>query len=341
MFGSLPEPIPNGKEIHGVTDNCESAVGALTACSKIRCMNEQQMTFVTTGRHPSKVMDELQPGGQFVLNRTPWRDKEARSCAITRIYNEGEKVFIVVKYRPRGFLNFVGNTLYDGWSAKLLNRAKDGTLLDGAGRPLPEKTPGVHLEFEMYQDVDFNGLDLGELVQEVEIPGPKKVRREDFIKEIEGEMQQGCGDVVMGTSSSFVASHRHRPFTKLCLSSAPSGESFDRFGTQIINLDRATPYLDQVLVDRFTHLLSSYIEGRISLKTLGTSVAVFIDLNDAIVDVRPAEAGLDTDFDAARTILPTGFLDLMARFISSTYLLDVSVVEEAGEFGLILRHVSL
>src|SRR5205814_1801612 len=77
---------------------------------------------------------------------------EPRSAAITRFkprpHTAGSDDLIVfdidVEDRPKGSISFTGGTKYDGWTAMMLDRTKDGTLLDGHGKPLPEGQPPVY-----------------------------------------------------------------------------------------------------------------------------------------------------------------------------------------------------
>ena len=100
-----------------------------------------------------EAFDRFFPKGQYVLNRTEWRGKEARSCAITHLggisssMTEGEKGTAVlldleVTCRPKGWITYTSNTRYDGWTAMMLDRKQDGTLLDGHGNPLHRNFKG-------------------------------------------------------------------------------------------------------------------------------------------------------------------------------------------------------
>src|SRR5688572_3554244 len=76
----------------------------------------------------------LLPGGRKALNKTEWRGHEPRSCAATSISTRPHAVGdpgptiadIEVTYRPKGFISYAGNTKYDGWTAMVINRSKDG-----------------------------------------------------------------------------------------------------------------------------------------------------------------------------------------------------------------------
>ena len=57
---------------------------------------------------------------------------------------------VEVSYRPKGCITFTGGTKYDGWTAVVLNRAPDGTLLDDQGNPLPEGHPFENVRPSLY-----------------------------------------------------------------------------------------------------------------------------------------------------------------------------------------------
>src|SRR4051794_39625256 len=100
----------------------------------------------TVGRrllhNPITVMSRFHPQGKRVLNRTECRGKEPRSCGVVNIQGRAHTVGshepfvfdIEVGYRPKGCITYTGGTKYDGWTALVLDRAQDGTLLDGQGK---------------------------------------------------------------------------------------------------------------------------------------------------------------------------------------------------------------
>ncbi|HWE93076.1 MAG TPA: hypothetical protein VG269_03815 [Tepidisphaeraceae bacterium] len=114
-------------------------------------MNEKKLHFVVKMMNPMNDMDQFHPNGQFVVNRTEWRGKEPRSCVVTgvkvRPYTAKDSpphlADVEVTYRPNGCITYTGDTRYDGWTCTPLDRATDGTLLDGAGQPLPPGKPAV------------------------------------------------------------------------------------------------------------------------------------------------------------------------------------------------------
>jgi hypothetical protein len=213
----------------------------------------------------------------------------------------------------------------------LLDRAKDGTLLDGNGNPLPEGAPPVHLPYEVYEDVDFNQIDFGEFVDEVEVLGIKHVQFDDVMRQFQASRRFSAS-----VRSTFIAPRRHRPYAKIVLSDAPSTIETDGFGTRIININKSTPRLEQVLMDHLGELVSGFIEGRLSLKTIGTDDLVMVELSDAIVDCTPNEEGKQSDFDCLGHYVSGVFFEELAKRLMSTYEVDVSIVE-GKETGLLLR----
>ena len=144
------------------------------------------LRFVLEAVNPMEVFARFRPDGRFVLNRTTWRGKEPRSCAVTSIHSRplpfggggpAHLFDLAVTYRPKGTITFTGVTRYDGWTAMMLDRAQDGTLLDGKGGQLPPDQPPVYLPFEMYPDAEFNELDFGEFQGEFEVEGINSTAR--------------------------------------------------------------------------------------------------------------------------------------------------------------------
>jgi hypothetical protein len=284
------------------------------------------------------MISRFHPNGKTLLNRTEWRGKEPRSCAVTKVEsrphvagNTESLVFeIEVSYRPKGFITYLGDTRYDGWTAMLLNRDQDGTLLDDGGNPLSEGEPPIHVPYEVCEDVDFNDIDFGEFLREYEVQGIKYVQFDNVMREL---MESGSVN-----TSTFMAPRRQRPYMKIVLSNAPSGTGSDGFGTRIININRSTPRLEQVLMDHLAELVSAFIEGRCSLKTISTHDFVFIELSDALVDCTPNETGKESRFDCLSDYVSGTFFEELAKRLMATYELDVNVVEGKNT-GLLLRRV--
>src|SRR5687768_8701331 len=121
-------------------------------------MTESTLRFRLKSNDFQSVFQRLHPNGQMVLNRTEWMGKEPRSCGVTNMVGEEGVIDIEVSYRPKGSITFTGTTKYDGWTALMLDRMQDGTLLDGKGKPLPDGERPVYREHEIYCDIDFNEI---------------------------------------------------------------------------------------------------------------------------------------------------------------------------------------
>lgn len=289
------------------------------------------------------IMSRFHPQGKRVLNRTEWRGKEPRSCAVTTVKcrphfagSEEPPVFDVeVAYRPKGTITYVGGTKYDGWTALMLDRMRDGTLLDGHGKPLPNGQPPVYLPFEVYDDVDFNEIDFGEYVGEFEIEGIRHFSVEHVMAQLRDSKRFSCS-----IKSTFIAARRHRPLVKIVLSNAPSATGSDGFGTRIININNLTPHLQRVLLDELTELVSGFIEGRYSIKNISTDDFVFAELDDVLVDCTPNEEGKESRFNCLSEYLPDTFLEDLAKRLIATYEVDVGIVD-GPKGGLLLRRVDV
>ena len=238
---------------------------------------------------------------------------------------------IEVSYRPKGCITYVGDTQYDGWTAMILDRALDGTLLDGKGNPLPDGRPPVYLAKEVYPDIDFNELDFGEFVDETELPGVKRTTAGEIWEQMEG------GGFSSSINSTFVASRRNRPNVKIILSNAPSQAGYGP-GTRIININNDTPHLEQVLMERLSELMGDFMEGRASIVCTSNNDMVFVQLSDSLVECTPNEHGLDSWFDVLRTYVPFDFLEQLAKRLMATYWVDVTVVD-GRDGGLLLKRL--
>ena len=288
--------------------------------------------------NPMDMMARFHPQGKTVLNRTEWRGKEPRSCGVTKVSSgpyaagtKGPQVWDVeVAYRPKGCITFVGKTKYDGWTAMMLDRQKDGTLLDGHGKPLPEGQPPVYLGFEVHDDVEFNEIDFGEFLGEFEVDGVKHLSFEDAMRQVETSHRINM--------TTFMAPRRHRPLVKIILSNSPSGTATDGFGTRLVNVSNMTPHLQRVLLDELTEVVSGFVEGRYSMKSLVTDDFVFAEVSDVLVDCTPNEEGKDSRFNCLHEYVPESFLEDLAKQLMATYEVDVSVVD-GKKGGLLLRNV--
>ena len=288
--------------------------------------------------NPLKVMSGFFPQGKTVLNRTEWQGKEPRSCGITNVKmrqhsagsNEPMIFDIEVTYRPKGCVTFVGQTKYDGWTALIIDRKNDGTLLDGHGQPLAPDLPPVYLPFEVHGDVEFNEIDFGEFVGEFEIDTVSHLNYDDVISQI-----QTSPPVRISIQSTFIAPRRRRPLVKIVISDTPSGVATDGFGTRIVNVNAYTPHLGLVLLDELMDLVSGFVEGRYSIKNISNDKVVYVELSDVIVDCTSAAEGDETRFNCLSKYLPDLNFDELAKRLMATYELQVSVVDGAKP-GLLL-----
>jgi hypothetical protein len=273
------------------------------------------------------IFQRFMPSGQTVLNRTEWRGKEPRSCAVTSINtpprstgSAGPTVIqIEVTYRPKGYISYTGYTRYDGWTATVLDRTSD---------------PPTYVSREVYEDVEFNNLDFGQFVGELDVEGVKHVTADAVMKEVMGSGSLSVG--ITGSLISFIAPHRSRPQKKIILSGNPTGEFVDGFGTHILNINNSTPNLELVLMDTLTQLMCEFIEGKASIKTLGNDDIAFVELSDSLVDCAPNEDGLDSLFDILHLQTPADFLEELAKRLMSVYLVEAAVVD-GEKSGLVLR----
>lgn len=292
-----------------------------------------------TTEHPLRIMDRFHPQGKPVLNRTEWRGKEPRSCSITKVRSSSHAVGdkeaaafdVEVSYRPKGCITFVGNTKYDGWTAMVLDRAQDGTLLDGHGKPLPADQPPVYLPYEVYDAIDFNEMEFGEFVGEFDGGSVKHVKWDEVMRQIEQTHQFSAG-----IKSTFMAPRRDRPTVKIALSNAPSGTLRDGWGTKIVRVSNSTPHLPQVLLDHLTEIVSGFIEGRYSINCIANGEIVLAVLTDSLVDCTPNEEGQESRFNCLGEYMPPDFLDELAQRVAAMYEVEVEVVE-GEKAGLLFR----
>jgi hypothetical protein len=187
---------------------------------------------------------------------------------------------------------------------------------------------------EVYGDPEFNDLDFGTLVEEVQLEEVKSTTVDAVMAEI-----RSSGSFTGSVKGSFVAPHRSRPLTKIALSNDPTGESSDQFGTRILDINLSTPHLEQVLLDTLEGLMREFIEGKASIKNIGNAEMTFVNLSDSLVDCEPNEIGLDSWFDVLHYYTPLGFLENLAKLLMAVYEIDVSVIPGKGG-GLVLRRES-
>jgi hypothetical protein len=276
------------------------------------------------GTTPFGVIDRFQPGGRYALNRTEWRGKEPRSCAVTnwhgamRYFGDKQQMAwdLEVSYRPKGFISYVANTRYDGWTAMLLNRETD---------------PPAYVPREVYGDIEFNDIDFGEFVSETDVEQVKHTTAES----LKGELM-GSGRFSAGLRSSFMAPHRSRPHKKLILTNSPTGVGIDGFGTHILNINNSTPNLQLVIMDQIVGLMCEFLEGKAALNTMGNDSVVNVRLIDALVDCTPNERNEPSRFNILDSYIPPDFMVDLAKRLMSIYAVEISVVDDE-KCSLVIR----
>lgn len=287
------------------------------------------------------ILGRFHPNGEWALNRTEWMGKEPRSCAVTRVFSDsvaiGERMrcHIEVTYRPKGYISYTGNTKYDGWTAMILDRASDGTLLDGKGQPLKDGASPVYLPKEVYSDMEYNDLDFGEFIEEVEVDPVLHTTYDRVLQALTDSLHNGIS-LHGGLTSQFIAPHRMRPLKQIILSNSPTFQAVDGFGTHIYNVPLSTTHLEQALMDKVTDLMCEFIEGKASIKNHSNAEMTFVELSDALVDCEPNEIGMESWFDVLQYYTPIGFLEDLAKRLMAKYAVTVEVVD-GKECGLVLR----
>ena len=275
--------------------------------------------------------------GSLALNKTEWRGKEPRTCAVSQVRARGVgnrepvECEIEVSYRPPGYITFAGGTRYDGWSPTAVRKSADGVLLDANGQPLEDGHPPVYAPIGALPEIEFNELDFGEFVGETETVSVERVPYDAVMKQI-----FESGRVNASINARFVAPRRNRPLTKLVLIHEQWEEMVDGFGTHFYGINVKTPHLQQVVQDHVTKLIIGFVEGRLSIKNTSSDDLVLVDLTDTLVDTTPCAQGLPARFDRLAEYLPDGYLEELALRLEASYMVKVSVVE-GTRLGLVLR----
>jgi len=238
-------------------------------------------------------------------------------------------LFLDVSYKPKGTITYSGGTRYDGWTAMMLDRMPDGTLLDGNGKPLPPGQPPVYLHFEVYDKAEFNEIDFGEYQGEFEVEGIKRISYADVMSEMPKATK-----VSFGSAGDFAAPRRVRPLVKVIITHATTGKAIDGFGTQLFILNENTPHLQQAVTERLTEIVFGFIEGRYSLRSMSFDNAVYADLSDVLVD--DTQSKVSDRFNCWQRFVPSDFLDDLAKLVLATFSVKVDIVD-APQSGLLFR----
>ncbi|MGE0536243.1 MAG: hypothetical protein AB7O68_14785 [Pirellulales bacterium] len=263
--------------------------------------------------------------GSPTLNSKTWRGKAPRTCALIDISTKsapmGAQVpaIIEVIYREPNEVHYLGKTRYEGWTTKL----PDGPTEDGKTQQ--------YKSHEVYGEMDFNEFDFGEFVGETEVEGVKRTTLEAVLNEA------SSGHFGTAGKSTFVASHRNRPSTKIVLSREPSGQGTDGWGTRIINLDLSTENFEQVLMERVTALMHDFMQGKASITNISSDNMTFVELSRVVVDCELNSEGQKSDFNVLHKNTPATFLEDLAKQIAAVYTVTVEVVD-GKDGGLVLRH---
>lgn len=294
------------------------------------------LRFELTIEDPRDAFEIFFPNGQYVLNRTTWRNKEPRSCAVTRLrsrnrfaWDEGPIVFDVeVSYRPQGYITFAGDTKYDGWTAMMLSR-KGGALLDEDGNPLAPGKPPVYLPLEVYEDVEFNEIEFGTFIEEVEVAGIRHITREEAM-----ELFQSSVRLSASMRSSFFAPRRQRPQVRIAIADAPLTPVDRCPDMRMLVVDKSAPHFRQNLVEQLYEAVSGFVEGRYSLNSLSTESTTFVDLSGCLVELKPipGEQRIESVFNVFSYYVSSADLEEIAKRLVSVYAVSATVVDgkEAG-----------
>ncbi|QDT53017.1 hypothetical protein Pan44_10320 [Caulifigura coniformis] len=294
---------------------------------------------LTTRDHPRELWQRLMPQGKTALNRTAWRGKEARSCGIVGVSirshsSESQKpriADVTVAYRPQGYINFVGGTRYDGWTA-LVPDQPSGGLLGGEQKPVDAGREALTRRYEVYGDTEFNAIDFGELVEEV------PVRDETFAdyETVTSQLLSGEAAFEISMSTTFLAHRRHRPAVKIVIGSSRGGVRVDGFGTRLTFIESHTDRLEEQLLDEVTELVSGLMEGRYSMNNIRCGDSILVDLSSLVVDQRPLASGLQPSFACLDQFASKEWLLDLTKRLRATYAVDVTPVI-GTKLGLLLR----
>ncbi len=302
-------------------------------------MTETKLRFRKASTNPMEVFNYFYPGGKTRVNSAVWRGKEPRTCAVTGVKSRSRYANdptpytfdIEVTYRPPGFITYVGNTRYIGWAAMVLDRAKDGTLLDGKGMPLPEGRSPVYIPHEVYHGVDFNDLDFGRFESEQSVTLIPTMTYDQLMERMHEEAIKG--KKIIGTmTSGFAVARRHRPMKKILVTKAPAVLEV-RSDVEVIVVPRTVENFEHVLLIRLTELMTEFLEGKANVKSLGIGDdSIFVQLSDALVDA----SGPESRFDVFNEFAPDTFLEDLAKQMMARFLVSAEVVT-GNDCGLLFR----
>ncbi|MEZ6136985.1 MAG: hypothetical protein R3C53_18985 [Pirellulaceae bacterium] len=209
----------------------------------------------------------------------------------------------------------------------MLDQDSNGVLLDGNGNPLPDGEEPVLLPFELYDDLEFNNLEFGELIEEIALIEEKDIEFDDIMRRIERS-----GHFKMDAADAVAVLHRSRPSVMILISENPTSAMRGGFGELIHNINLETPHLKQVVAEQLVELVRGFLEGRYDLPVLQGADIFMLDLTKVLVDTSEKESR----FECLLEFLPDGFLSELARRVASRYRLQAKVVMGRGQ-GLLLE----
>jgi hypothetical protein len=197
---------------------------------------------------------------------------------------------------------------------------------------LPEGQPPVCLPFEVYKDMEFNDLDFGKFLGEMEKGGIRHTTFDDVMKELR------AGQHIRGTIySDFIAPRRQRPLVKVAISDLDLSPASDGFGARTIMLNKQAPYFERLLFDRLFEVMSGFVEGRYSLKTIGNDDFQFVELADSLIELKQVGDPLETDFNVFTKYVGPRELEELTKRLMAVYEVEVAVVE-GDKSGFVMKH---
>ncbi len=209
----------------------------------------------------------------------------------------------------------------------MVNRSPEGTLLDREGNPLADGEQPILLPYEVYDDIEFNNLEFGMLIEEIPFDQDEDVAFGDVMRRIEQS-----GQFRMGAATPVSVLHRSRPRVMILISDNPTGQMRGGFGELIQNINSETPHLQQAVAEVVLNFVRGFLEGRYDMTVLQGDDIFMLDLTKLLVDAR----GKESRFECLLEFLPQGFLNELARRIASRYMLQARVVT-GDSFGLLLE----
>lgn len=272
------------------------------------------LNFRLKGTHFVEVYERLMPRRETLLNSTSWRGLQPRTCGVTGIRQVGSpgEVVVTVEYRPPGCITYVGSTRYDGWTPMLRNQTRDGCLLSEDGTPLPDDgRPPVHVRPEVYPEVDFNEIDFGEYVNEVDDDTVTAITSSDWMSRLASVQRQ----VSFGPSNVMFPRRCRREGRVLVVEG--TGVRRNRYAhLEVITVGVDTPYVEVALQDAVTELVLDVLGGKLSLRQDTVDGQMFLDLCTIMQDHTCLDAEGAPDYTVYARYVPGSYpFELAARLV--------------------------